>query len=112
MTTSHNFNNEANDNDGKLCPIDEQIQAQCCQSFDKFDFIMEPQVFQCIKTFLKHNGLPEVVIDKLSDNFVGITSATNRLCQLLIESGSSNCLSNYSFCINVLMYIIHSMSLP
>ncbi|KAI0987907.1 hypothetical protein GJ496_006326 [Pomphorhynchus laevis] len=89
MTTSHNFNNEANDNDGKLCPIDEQIQAQCCQSFDKFDFIMEPQVFQCIKTFLKHNGLPEVVIDKLSDNFVGITSATNRLCQLLIESGVS-----------------------
>lgn len=46
------------------------IQRECLDLFASTDYIMEPTIFDTIKTYFMHGGEPGPVVDLLSDNYV------------------------------------------
>lgn len=64
-----------------------QIQKQCLDLFASTDFIMEPSIFDTIKTYFMHGGEPGPVVDLLSDNYTAVAQTVNLLAEWLITTG-------------------------
>jgi negative elongation factor C/D len=68
---------------------DLHIQKECLDLFSSTDFIMEPTIFDTIKTYFMHGGEPGPVVDLLSDNYTAIAQTVNLLAEWLIMTGVS-----------------------
>uniref|UniRef100_A0A8C2ZVH2 Negative elongation factor complex member C/D n=1 Tax=Cyclopterus lumpus TaxID=8103 RepID=A0A8C2ZVH2_CYCLU len=67
-------------NDGK-------IQEDCLQKFSSKDYIMEPAIFNTLKTYFQSGGSPEHVIQLLSENYSAVAQTVNLLAEWLIQMG-------------------------
>ncbi|XP_064858344.1 negative elongation factor D-like isoform X1 [Oncorhynchus nerka] len=68
------------ENDGK-------VQEDCLQKFSSRDYIMEPAVFNTLKTYFQAGGSPEHVIQLLSENYSAVAHTVNLLAEWLIQMG-------------------------
>ncbi|CAB1353891.1 unnamed protein product [Coregonus sp. 'balchen'] len=68
------------ENDGK-------VQEDCLQKFSSRDYIMEPAVFNTLKTYFQAGGSPEHVIQLLSENYSAVAQTVNLLAEWLIQMG-------------------------
>uniref|UniRef100_A0A6Q2XZM8 Negative elongation factor complex member C/D n=1 Tax=Esox lucius TaxID=8010 RepID=A0A6Q2XZM8_ESOLU len=68
------------ENDGK-------VQEDCLQRFSSRDYIMEPAVFNTLKTYFQAGGSPEHVIQLLSENYSAVAQTVNLLAEWLIQMG-------------------------
>ncbi|XP_056294204.1 negative elongation factor C/D isoform X1 [Pseudoliparis swirei] len=68
------------ENDGK-------IQKDCLQKFSSRDYIMEPAIFNTLKTYFQSGGSPEHVIQLLSENYSAVAQTVNLLAEWLIQMG-------------------------
>uniref|UniRef100_A0AAY4BPG1 Negative elongation factor D n=1 Tax=Denticeps clupeoides TaxID=299321 RepID=A0AAY4BPG1_9TELE len=68
------------ENDGK-------VQEECLQKFSSKDYIMEPTVFNTLKTYFQAGGSPEHVIQLLSENYSAVAQTVNLLAEWLIQMG-------------------------
>ncbi|KAG7218164.1 hypothetical protein INR49_007446 [Caranx melampygus] len=68
------------ENDGK-------IQEDCLQKFSSRDYIMEPAIFNTLKTYFQAGGSPEHVIQLLSENYSAVAQTVNLLAEWLIQMG-------------------------
>uniref|UniRef100_A0A8C5FQB8 Negative elongation factor complex member C/D n=1 Tax=Gadus morhua TaxID=8049 RepID=A0A8C5FQB8_GADMO len=68
------------ENDGK-------IQEDCLKKFSSRDYIMEPAVFNTLKTYFQAGGSPESVISLLSENYCAVAQTVNLLAEWLIQMG-------------------------
>ncbi len=66
---------------------DLKIQNECISLFSSTDYIMEPTIFDTIKTYFMHGGEPGPVVDLLSDNYTAIAQTVNLLAEWLIIAG-------------------------
>lgn len=82
---------EAADNnsqeEGLTTADDLKIQNDCLVRFSSTDFIMEPTIFDTIKTYFMHGGEPGPVVDLLSDNYTAVAQTVNLLAEWLIITG-------------------------
>ncbi|XP_071175730.1 negative elongation factor D-like [Mytilus galloprovincialis] len=75
------------DMDGEDEEENQAIQDGCLQIFSASDFIMEPGVFNMLKTFLQAGGSPEKVVELLSENYKAVAQTVNLLAEWLIQAG-------------------------
>ncbi|XP_063439712.1 negative elongation factor D-like [Mytilus trossulus] len=75
------------DIDGEDEEENQAIQDGCLQIFSASDFIMEPGVFNMLKTFLQAGGSPEKVVELLSENYKAVAQTVNLLAEWLIQAG-------------------------
>uniref|UniRef100_A0A672JLW9 Negative elongation factor complex member C/D n=1 Tax=Salarias fasciatus TaxID=181472 RepID=A0A672JLW9_SALFA len=68
------------ENDGKT-------QEDCLQKFSSRDYIMEPAIFNTLKTYFQAGGSPEHVIQLLSENYSAVAQTVNLLAEWLIQMG-------------------------
>jgi hypothetical protein len=68
---------------------DLNVQKECLDLFSSTDFIMEPTIFDTIKTYFMHGGEPGPVVDLLSDNYTAMAQTVNLLAEWLIMTGVS-----------------------
>ncbi|CAF0753316.1 unnamed protein product, partial [Didymodactylos carnosus] len=66
---------------------DERIQNQCLELFSSTDYIMEPGVFETIKTYFRSGGAPDQVIELLTDNYLAIAQTATLMADWLILLG-------------------------
>ncbi|XP_016143190.1 negative elongation factor C/D isoform X2 [Sinocyclocheilus grahami] len=66
---------------------DGKVQEQCLQKFSSRDYIMEPTVFNTLKTYFQAGGSPEHVIQLLSENYSAVAQTVNLLAEWLIQMG-------------------------
>uniref|UniRef100_A0A3B1IZ36 Negative elongation factor complex member C/D n=1 Tax=Astyanax mexicanus TaxID=7994 RepID=A0A3B1IZ36_ASTMX len=64
-----------------------KIQEDCLQKFSSRDYIMEPTVFNTLKTYFQAGGSPEHVIQLLSENYSAVAQTVNLLAEWLIQMG-------------------------
>lgn len=64
-----------------------KVQKECLELFGSSDYIMEPGIFDTIKTYFRHGGAPEPVVDLLSDNYTAVAQTANLLAEWLIVTG-------------------------
>ncbi len=64
-----------------------KAQKECLELFGSTDYIMEPGIFETIKTYFKHGGAPEPVVDILSGNYVAVAQTANLFAEWLIVTG-------------------------
>uniref|UniRef100_A0A673LRL2 Negative elongation factor C/D-like n=1 Tax=Sinocyclocheilus rhinocerous TaxID=307959 RepID=A0A673LRL2_9TELE len=62
-----------------------QLQEECLQKFSSRDYIMEPTVFNTLKTYFQAGGSPEHVIQLLSENYSAVAQTVNLLAEWLIQ---------------------------
>ncbi|KAA0712723.1 Negative elongation factor D [Triplophysa tibetana] len=77
-------NNHNEDGDAEA---DEKMQADSLQKFSSRDYIMEPTVFNTLKTYFQAGGSPEHVIQLLSENYSAVAQTVNLLAEWLIQMG-------------------------
>lgn len=75
------------DIDGEDEEENQAIQDGCLQIFSASDFIMEPGVFNMLKTFLQAGRSPEKVVELLSENYKAVAQTVNLLAEWLIQAG-------------------------
>ncbi|XP_062853648.1 negative elongation factor C/D isoform X1 [Trichomycterus rosablanca] len=66
---------------------DNKLQEECLQKFSSKDYIMEPTVFNTLKTYFQAGGSPEHVIQLLSENYYAVAQTVNLLAEWLIQMG-------------------------
>ncbi|XP_056605968.1 negative elongation factor C/D [Triplophysa dalaica] len=66
---------------------DEKMQAESLKKFSSRDYIMEPTVFNTLKTYFQAGGSPEHVIQLLSENYSAVAQTVNLLAEWLIQMG-------------------------
>uniref|UniRef100_A0A9R1SII0 Negative elongation factor complex member C/D n=2 Tax=Cyprinus carpio TaxID=7962 RepID=A0A9R1SII0_CYPCA len=66
---------------------DGKVQEDCLQKFSSRDYIMEPTVFNTLKTYFQAGGSPEHVIQLLSENYSAVAQTVNLLAEWLIQMG-------------------------
>ncbi|KAJ8260299.1 hypothetical protein GJAV_G00179380 [Gymnothorax javanicus] len=66
---------------------DGKVQEECLQKFSSRDYIMEPAVFNTLKTYFQAGGSPEHVIQLLSENYSAVAQTVNLLAEWLIQMG-------------------------
>uniref|UniRef100_A0A671QTK4 Negative elongation factor C/D n=1 Tax=Sinocyclocheilus anshuiensis TaxID=1608454 RepID=A0A671QTK4_9TELE len=66
---------------------DGKVQEECLQKFSSRDYIMEPTVFNTLKTYFQAGGSPEHVIQLLSENYSAVAQTVNLLAEWLIQMG-------------------------
>ncbi|XP_030585210.1 negative elongation factor C/D [Archocentrus centrarchus] len=66
---------------------DGNIQEACLQKFSSRDYIMEPAIFNTLKTYFQAGGSPEQVIQLLSENYSAVAQTVNLLAEWLIQMG-------------------------
>lgn len=64
-----------------------RVQKECIDLFSSTDYIMEPTIFDTIKTYFMSNGEPAQVVDLLSDNYTAVAQTVNLLAEWLIITG-------------------------
>ena len=64
--------------------VDLQIQKECLELFSSTDYIMEPTIFDTIKTYFVNGGEPGPIVDLLSDNYTAVAQTVNLLAEWLI----------------------------
>ena len=69
--------------------LDLQTQIECLNMFSSTDYIMEPSIFDTIKTYFVHGGEPGPVVNLLADNYTAIAQTVNLLAEWLILTGAS-----------------------
>lgn len=79
--------NNDNQEEGLTTADDLKIQNDCLERFSSTDFIMEPTIFDTIKTYFMHGGEPGPVVDLLSDNYTAVAQTVNLLAEWLIVTG-------------------------
>lgn len=67
---------------------DERVKSECHELFKSADFIMEPAVFDTIKSYFMHGGEPSPVVELLSDNYSAIAQTVNLMAEWLIGLGT------------------------
>lgn len=67
---------------------DEAVRQECVESFTSRDYIMEPGVFNLLKRYFKAGGMPEKVVELLSDNYTAVAQMANLLAEWLILAGA------------------------
>uniref|UniRef100_A0A674P6Z7 Negative elongation factor complex member C/D n=1 Tax=Takifugu rubripes TaxID=31033 RepID=A0A674P6Z7_TAKRU len=79
---------------GELARQEESVEADdgttqedCLTRFSSRDYIMEPTIFNTLKTYFKAGGSPELVIQLLSDNYSAVAQTVNLLAEWLIQMG-------------------------
>ncbi|XP_069035610.1 negative elongation factor C/D isoform X1 [Lepisosteus oculatus] len=75
---------EDGDMDGET---DDKVQEECLQKFSSRDYIMEPTIFNTLKTYFQAGGSPEHVIQLLSENYTAVAQTVNLLAEWLIQMG-------------------------
>jgi negative elongation factor C/D len=78
---------EVDSHEGLTTAADLKVQNDCLERFSSTDFIMEPTIFDTIKTYFMHGGEPGPVVDLLSDNYTAIAQTVNLLAEWLIITG-------------------------
>ncbi|XP_030636118.1 negative elongation factor C/D isoform X1 [Chanos chanos] len=66
---------------------DMKVREECLQKFSSRDYIMEPTVFNTLKTYFQAGGSPEHVIQLLSENYSAVAQTVNLLAEWLIQMG-------------------------
>jgi negative elongation factor C/D len=66
---------------------DLHIQKECLDLFSSTDYIMEPTIFDTIKTYFMSGGEPGPIVDLLSDNYTAVAQTVNLLAEWLILTG-------------------------
>ncbi|XP_056316483.1 negative elongation factor C/D [Danio aesculapii] len=66
---------------------DGKVQEDCLQKFSSRDYIMEPTVFNTLKSYFQAGGSPEHVIQLLSENYSAVAQTVNLLAEWLIQMG-------------------------
>ncbi|XP_069035611.1 negative elongation factor C/D isoform X2 [Lepisosteus oculatus] len=66
---------------------DDKVQEECLQKFSSRDYIMEPTIFNTLKTYFQAGGSPEHVIQLLSENYTAVAQTVNLLAEWLIQMG-------------------------
>jgi negative elongation factor C/D len=64
-----------------------RVQKECLENFGSTDYIMEPGIFDTIKSYFRFGGAPEPVVDLLSDNYTAVAQSVNLLAEWLIVTG-------------------------
>ncbi|XP_067931897.1 negative elongation factor D-like [Watersipora subatra] len=67
---------------------DEATRQDCIDKFSIPDFIMEPDVFITLQRYFKAGGLPEQVVDLLSNHYQAMAQTANLLAEWLILAGT------------------------
>lgn len=70
-----------------ISSTDLQVQKECIDLFSSTDYIMEPTIFDTIKTYFMHGGEPGPIVDLLSDNYTAVAQTVNLLAEWLILTG-------------------------
>ena len=68
-------------------PVDLQIQKECLELFSSTDYIMEPTIFDTIKTYFVNGGEPGPIVDLLSNGYTAVAQTVNLLAEWLILTG-------------------------
>ncbi|CAF1011756.1 unnamed protein product [Brachionus calyciflorus] len=66
----------------------QRIQNECKDLFASTDYIMEPAIFDTIKTYFMHGGEPSPVVDLLSESYTAVAQTVNLLADWLISLGT------------------------
>ncbi|TRY80173.1 hypothetical protein DNTS_003410 [Danionella cerebrum] len=66
---------------------DGKVQELCLEKFSSRDYIMEPTVFNTLKSYFQAGGSPEHVIQLLSENYSAVAQTVNLLAEWLIQMG-------------------------
>ncbi|CAK8695731.1 negative elongation factor D-like [Clavelina lepadiformis] len=72
-----------NDGEGEM----EQTKKDSIQQMESKDFIMEPAIFTCLKRYFQAGGMPEKVVELLSENYTAVAQTVNLLAEWLIMCG-------------------------
>ncbi|XP_062401196.1 negative elongation factor C/D isoform X1 [Sardina pilchardus] len=78
---------DGEDGYGEATENDDKVQEDCLQKFSSRDYIMEPTVFNTLKTYFQAGGSPEHVIQLLSENYSAVAQTVNLLAEWLIQMG-------------------------
>uniref|UniRef100_A0A7N6BVL9 Negative elongation factor complex member C/D n=1 Tax=Anabas testudineus TaxID=64144 RepID=A0A7N6BVL9_ANATE len=78
---------KGNDDDYIEGENDGKTQEDCLQKFSSRDYIMEPAIFNTLKTYFQAGGSPEHVIQLLSENYSAVAQTVNLLAEWLIQMG-------------------------
>ncbi|KAK3575194.1 hypothetical protein QTP86_020897 [Hemibagrus guttatus] len=78
---------EANVEEDGYAETDDKVQDECLKKFSSRDYIMEPTVFNTLKTYFQAGGSPEHVIQLLSENYTAVAQTVNLLAEWLIQMG-------------------------
>ncbi|KAG5275345.1 hypothetical protein AALO_G00146400 [Alosa alosa] len=78
---------DGEDGYGEGTENDDKAQEDCLQKFSSRDYIMEPTVFNTLKTYFQAGGSPEHVIQLLSENYSAVAQTVNLLAEWLIQMG-------------------------
>ncbi|KAF6020116.1 NELFCD [Bugula neritina] len=67
---------------------DEITRQECTHKLSMPDYIMEPSVFATLQRYFEAGGLPEQVVDMLSNNYMAMAQTANLLAEWLILAGT------------------------
>nr|CAB3266936.1 negative elongation factor C/D [Phallusia mammillata] len=65
----------------------ETVKTTCISQMEGKDFIMESSIFTCLKKYFQAGGMPERVVELLSDNYTAVAQTVNLLAEWLIMCG-------------------------
>ncbi|XP_062401197.1 negative elongation factor C/D isoform X2 [Sardina pilchardus] len=85
--TQGDWDGHDGDGYGEATENDDKVQEDCLQKFSSRDYIMEPTVFNTLKTYFQAGGSPEHVIQLLSENYSAVAQTVNLLAEWLIQMG-------------------------
>ncbi|KAL2091211.1 hypothetical protein ACEWY4_013474 [Coilia grayii] len=85
--TQGDWDGNTEDGYGEGMESDDKVQEECLQKFSSRDYIMEPTVFNTLKTYFQAGGSPEHVIQLLSENYSAVAQTVNLLAEWLIQMG-------------------------
>uniref|UniRef100_H2ZKV4 Negative elongation factor C/D n=1 Tax=Ciona savignyi TaxID=51511 RepID=H2ZKV4_CIOSA len=63
------------------------IKSSCITEMSSKDYIMEPSIFSCLKRYFQVGGMPEKVVELLSENYSAVAQTINLLAEWLIMCG-------------------------
>ncbi|XP_039265499.1 negative elongation factor D-like [Styela clava] len=65
----------------------EATRNECLKNLASTDYIMEPSIFNTLKGYFQAGGMPEKVVELLSDNYTAVAQTVNLLAEWLIMCG-------------------------
>lgn len=65
----------------------EAVRSDCLKHLTSRDYIMEPSIFQTLRSYFQSGGMPEKVVEVLSENYSAVAQTVNLLAEWLIMCG-------------------------
>nr|XP_002129224.1 negative elongation factor C/D [Ciona intestinalis] len=79
--------NQASSMDSNVEDGGTSIKDTCVMEMSSKDYIMEPSIFTCLKRYFQAGGMPEKVVELLSENYSAVAQTVNLLAEWLIMCG-------------------------